>query len=320
MKSLFHKKVIYTTVIIAVALLLGTAVLFLQPQQLSQPKATIIDQLSNTKLTDSSRHMNQSFIDKTRALLYTHFPEVDYYADNATVENYRNLPSMGYKLILWRAHSALDESGYVAMSTSENNGTSDYPQYSNGELTLCKITGDPKFYFAITPKFISEVMSGRFEDAVIILMSCNGLNEGYKKTAEALKEKGAIAVVSWDQWIESNDNDNAIALLLSYLLNENDTISQAVARVPEQPGPSHLGYFPEDAAGYHIPNYNEKMTASKAGFNAMLNRQQIVTYRSSCAYRKVDRAKWPIASAASKLSETTGYEAVLPSDLAFGVF
>jgi len=236
-------------------------VLFLLPHQPGEPKAAIIDQLSSSLLTDSSRHVNQSFINTAEALLYTHFPEVDYYSDNATVESYRDLASMGYKLILWRAHSAVDESdGYVAISTSENNATSDYPQYANGELTLCKIEGDPKFYFAITPKFITDVMTGTFQDTVIILMSCNGLGQGYTKTAEALTEKGALAIISWDEWIESNDNDNAIALLLNYLLNENYTISQAVGKVPQQSGPSNLGYFPENSsvAGYQIPNYNEK--------------------------------------------------------------
>jgi hypothetical protein len=221
---------------------------------------------------------------------------------------------MGYKLIVWRAHSALDESGYIAISTSENNGSKDYEQYSNGELTLCKIAGDPRFYFAITPKFVAQVMSGRFEDTVIILMSCNGLKQGYTKTAEAFKEKGARTVISWDQWIESNDNDNAIALLLGYLLDENDTnISEAVRRVPTQPGPSSLSYFPESAADYHIPNYNKKTVASITGPDAMLGPRETSAERSNCAnYKLVDLARWLNASTASKRSKIIDYEEAPP--------
>jgi hypothetical protein len=312
---LFSRKIIYAGIIVVIALLVGASVLFLQPQQQpTQPKAAIIDQLSSSLLTNSSRHMNESFISTAEALLYTHFPEVDYYSDNATVENYRNLASMGYKLILWRAHSAVDQSdGYIAISTSENNATSDYPQYSNGELVYCKIVGDPNFYFAITPKFITDVMPGRFEDTVIILMSCNGLGPGYTNTADALIDKGALAIISWNEWIESNDNDNAIAQLLQYLLNDNDTISQAVGKVPEQFGPSDLEYYPAGAAGYRIPNYNEKTATVDVGVAFSPSLQQIETgYSYVNPEREPDPTRWITASAASKPSKTTGYEAVHP--------
>jgi hypothetical protein len=310
---LFNRKIIYVGIIVVVALLVGASVLFLQPQQPTQPKAAIIDQLSSSLLTESSRHLNQSFISTAEALLCTHFPEVDYYSDNATVENYRNLASMGYKLILWRAHSAVDETdGYIAISTSENNATSDYPQYSNGELVYCRITDDPKFYFAITPKFITDIMTGRFEDTVIILMSCNGLGQGYVNTANALKNKGALAVISWDEWIESNDNDNAITLLLQYLLNENDTVSQAVAKIPQQFGPCTLKYYPAGAAGYYIPNYNEKTATVDVRVTSSPYPRQIATFCSYVDPSEPGQTRWIIASAASKPSKTTGYEAAHP--------
>ena len=38
-------------------------------------------------------------------------------------------------------------------------------------------------------------MSGRFEDTVIILMSCNGLKQGYYETAKAFIEKGAKVLI-----------------------------------------------------------------------------------------------------------------------------
>jgi hypothetical protein len=315
---LFRKTIVYVGIIVVVALLIGTSALFLQPQQSTVPKAAIIDQLSSSTLTNSSQDVNETFIDTARTLLYTHFPEVDYYSDNATVENYKNLASMGYKLIIWRAHSAVDNvSGYVAISTTENNETSDYPQYSNGELTLCMITGDPKFYFAITPKFITDVMTGRFADTVIILMSCNGLSQKYIKTAEALKDKGALAVISWDYWIESNDNDNGITLLLDYLLNENETISQAVAKVG-QVGPyvTTLEYFPpgnSSAARYRIPNYNEKTATVDVGVTSSPGSRPTETV-CSCVNpeSEPDLTRWITASAASRPSKTTGYEAIRP--------
>jgi hypothetical protein len=309
------QKKIYTAVMIVIILLLMGAALYFYHQQPGAPKAAIIDQLSSSELTSSSRDVNQTFIDAATALLYTRFPEVDYYSDNATVDNYKNLPSDGYKLIIWRAHSAIDESGYIAISTCENNGTSDYPQYSNGELTLCDILGDPRMYFAITPKFVTEIMSGRFDDTVIILMSCNGLKEGYTRTAEALEEKGAGAIISWDGWIENANNDGATALLLNCLINENNTIQEAVDKIPQQQsvyGPSELRFFPtsNQTADYRIPNYNEKTATSNAWLGGILSLRLTQAERCNCAnYEIVDSVKALDVSTALKRSHITDYEA-----------
>jgi len=325
MNSLVQKKTIYAAATIAIILLLAGAALFFYLQQLPRkPKAAIIDQLSSSYLTNSSRYVNQTFINETRTLLSTYFPEVDYYSDNATVDNYKSLPSDGYKLIIWRAHSAIDLSGmFIAISTSENNGTSDYPQYSNGELTLCDIKPDPTMYFAITPKFITEVMSGRFDDTVIILMTCNGLEGRYTKTAEALEEKGAKAIISWDNWIEASNNDGATALLLNYLINENNTIQQAVAKIPPQPpspfgGPSQMRFYPtsNETADYRIPNYNEKATISNAWSGGMQTFRNVDAEGSNRANQEpeVDSAKLPDVSIALKRSRIAGYEELHPQD------
>ncbi len=271
-KSAKNRKLVYATVIV-IAVLISAALLFYSyPYQHSQPRAAIIDQLSSSKLSTISRYQNQTFITEAQELLLARFFQVDYYSDNATVDNYKILPSLGYKLIIWRAHSALDlKSQYVAISTSERSGSRNYDQYSNDQLTLCNITGDPRLYFAITPKFVEECMDGRFEDTVIILMSCNGLKSGYGKTAEAFIQKGAKIFVGWDGWIDSSDNDNAITLFLQRLIVQNSTIGEAVAQTPEYDSPlygsTRLDYYPHtEVAGYRIPDYRGNNTAPSAGF------------------------------------------------------
>lgn len=267
-----NKKLISAIVVIVTVLLVTGSVLHFYPQQPNQPKAAIIDQLSSSQLTSSSRYVNQTFIDAATSLLYTRFPRVDYYSDNATVDNYRNLPSMGYKLVIWRAHTALDnQSKFVAISTSERYGSKDYEQYSSGQLTLCQIKGDQVMYFAITPKFIEETMSGEFEDTVIILMTCNGLKTDYFKTAEAFVQRGAKVLTSWDSWISSSDSDYATTLLLQYLISENNTISEAVGKIPSYPsvwGPAKLDFYPKnnpEIAEYTIPNYKQNDSAYNTG-------------------------------------------------------
>jgi hypothetical protein len=267
------KRIIYATIAIVTVLILTVVLLFFFPHQLSQPKAAIIDQLSSSQLSASSRHENKMFVETAKELLYKRFSEVDYYSDNATVDQYKHLPSLDYKLIVWRVHSAVDPEHYVAISTSERYVQGKYDQYSEDQLKLCNITGDPYLYFAITPDFVKDCMDGRFEDTVVILMSCNGLNHEYYKTAQTFVERGVKVFISWDGWIGSSDNDNAITLLLQYLINENNTIREAVNKIPKYSysvgyPPSRLGYYPTDPeiADYRIPNYKQNNIASNAGF------------------------------------------------------
>ena len=267
---MIKKTLLYLITSIAVVTLLAAVLFYYYSSVPGEPRAAIIDQLSSSRLTNSSRYVNQTFVDDTKALLSMRFSKVDYYSDNATVDNYKTLSSMGYKLIIWRAHSALDESKYVAISTSERDGSRDYDQYSNDQLKLCNITGDPILYFAITPKFVTECMTGRFDDTVIILMSCNGLKENYYGTAEAFVEKGAKVFISWDGWINESDNDGATTLLLQHLINENNTVGEAINKIPQyvsEWGPSKLDFYPKtvsETAEYRIPSYIGSTNGTKA--------------------------------------------------------
>jgi len=270
----YNKRSVYIAIAILVMLIVLTGFfLYRSPSRPSQPKAAIIDQLSSSQLTPTSRYRNETFIETAKDMLYRRFPEVDYYSDNATVDQYTSLPSLGYKLIIWRVHSALDEDYFIAISSSERYSPQKYNQYSADQLTLCNITGDPNLYFAITPKFIEECMSGRFEDTVVVLMSCNGLKERYTKTAQAFIEKGVRAFISWDGWIDSASNDQAITLLLDYLIDKNNTISEAVHKIPsyfsELYGSSTLNYYPDQASDYHIPDYKEDGAGNQAGLIVM---------------------------------------------------
>jgi hypothetical protein len=275
-KSINTKKLGYITVTVIVMLILAGMVFYFFPRQPPQPKAAIIDQLNSSQLTDDARYRNQTFVEIARNLLYERFSQVDYYSDNATVDQYKLLASLGYKLIIWRAHSALAlESNFVAISSSEKYGSKNYDQYlESGLLILGNVSDNINYYFEITPKFIVECMNGRFEDTVIILMSCNGLKSDYYKTAETFIEKGVKAFISWDGWIASSDNDAGATLLLQHLISENKTIGAAVDEIPtyfSSFGVSTLKYYPEtsDVANYHIPNYKQNTLSANATFAAI---------------------------------------------------
>jgi hypothetical protein len=271
-KPVYNKRLAYAVVAVILMLVLTFSYFFLFRQsQPIEPKAAIIDQLSSSQLSQGTRHENKTFVENATTLLYQRFSTVDYYSDNATVEQYSKLASLNYKLIIWRAHSALDPEKYIAICSSERYVSGKYEQYSPEQLKLCNITDDPFLYFAITPNFVKECISGSFEDTVIILMSCNGLKTGYTKTAEAFIEKGAKVFISWNGWIYPQDNDNATVLLLDYLINQNNTIFEAAKKIPEYStdmGKSQLDYYPHtpEVENYCIPNYKQHSNISSAGF------------------------------------------------------
>jgi hypothetical protein len=277
-KPVHNKKLIYVAVALASILILTSMTLYIFSRQPSQPKAAIIDQLSSSQLIGDARCPNQTFVETAKSLLSQRFSEVDYYSDNATVDQYRLLASLGYKLIIWRAHSALAlESNFIAISTSERNSPQNHDRYltylNSVQLILGNVSDSVNYYLEITPKFIVECMNGRFEDTVIVLMSCNGLKSGYYQTAETFIQKGVKAFISWDRWIGSSDNDDGITILLQRLITENKTISTAVDGISYDSsfGPCNLHYYPDtsEVSNYTIPDYRQNNLAANTMFAAM---------------------------------------------------
>ncbi len=260
-----RKLLLATGLIAVIVLILASVLVFLRPVAPPLPSAAIIDQLSSSQLADPSRYPNQTFVGEAKTLLQTRFSKIDYYSDNATVDQYKALPTRGYKFIIWRAHSALDlTSKYVAICTTEKYGAKNYNQYlENGQLTLCNISFDPNWYFGITPLFVREAMSGSFEDTVIVFMSCNGLKNEYYSTASAFTEKGVKAFVSWDGFVDPSDNDNGVSLFLHRLIDGNSTIQQAALSIQYSSdfGLTGLNWYPPEAGSFRVPDYRSAHSA-----------------------------------------------------------
>lgn len=90
-------------------------------------------------------------------------------------------------------------------------------------------------------------MKGRFQNTLIIMMGCEGLENSLM--AEAFTEKGAKAYIGWDDSILGTRNDPAIRCLLQHLIMEKQTVEKAVANTmkefpPSQNDNSVLQYYP----------------------------------------------------------------------------
>lgn len=201
----------------------------------SQLRAAIVDHLSLT-------YPNQTFIQTATTILEQGGYAVDYYpGKNVTVDFYRDLATHGYRLIILRVHSALGGAGHppLALFTSElYDKTRYFYEQLAGQLQIVLFNeGLDKGtkYFGVMPSFITSSLNGRFDNATIIMMGCDGL--AYNDTANAFIEKGASAVIGWTSSVSADHTDQATACLLQHLMTERQTIKQAVENTKKQVGP-----------------------------------------------------------------------------------
>jgi hypothetical protein len=219
----------------------------------SGPKAAIVDQLS-------AREPDPAFVKAATATLKQAGYSVDYYpSDEVTVGLYSNLPARDYDIVLLRAHSAVPEKDLalpadvdpailqrimdkigddVLLFTSETYDENAYIEDQKA-LRLFPVVypGDQmsESYFAISSGFVASSMTGRFNGATVILMGCSSLAS--ERTAAALVDRGAAAVVGWSDTVSPAHTDAATERLLQLLLADGEPIAEAVTKTMAELGP-----------------------------------------------------------------------------------
>ena len=222
------------------------------PDHAGNATAVIIDQLS-------SFQENDEFIGNVTRELEDFGFEVDLYqGSNITVEFYRQLPTYGYKLIIFRAHSGiLEQDGEVMLRTvlftNEDYTESRYAlEQVYEQLVMGGACQGCPMMFGITSKFVraegvfgqGSDMEGRFDDTVVIMMGCSGI--ALPDLAQAFIDKGASIYLAWDRSVELYYVDSAIPYLMNQLCSEQVTIRQAVDNTMDVIGPD--------------PNYGAELT------------------------------------------------------------
>jgi len=217
------------------------------PDNLGKPRAAIVDQLYNLQ-------PNEAFIaEVTRELEEYGFAVDLYQGDEITVDFYCDLPSHGYKLIVFRAHSGLLGGGdfYIpetVLFTNEEYSTSRHPtDQVRGRLTMGAPGPGQPVMFGITASFVTGSMKGRFDDTVIIIMGCGGI--ALTDLAQAFVDKGASAYLAWDLSTLLHYADEATLYLTGQLCSEKATIKEAVDSTMHVKGPDPeyeavLQYYP----------------------------------------------------------------------------
>jgi hypothetical protein len=246
-----------------IALAIVGVVVFVRIYPMSRPstdnvgmlRAAIVDQLS-------SFQENEGFVVNVTKELEDYGFEVDLYqGDEITVEFYRQLPTRGYKLILFRAHSGLlAEDGEVKPRTvlftnEEYSETDYYLEQLYDQLAMGGACEGCPMMFGITPEFVSAAsvvgratdMEGRFDDTVIIMMGCGGIY--LPDLAEAFVNKGASVYLAWDASVDLDYVDIATPYLIKQLCSDKVTIKEVVDSTMHIIGPdpeyeAELQYYP----------------------------------------------------------------------------
>lgn len=219
----------------------------------NSPKAAIIDQLYLLS-------PNQDFIDEVKGELEDYGFEVDVHqGDKVTVELYRNLPSYGYKLIIFRAHAGLmqkEGSSITPAITFVFTGQKhEQHKYSVEQLleriVPAEMTPEYPLVFAVNSEFVKRSVEGEFDNTVIIMTGCTCLK--YSDLANGFMEKGASAYIGYDASVRLDYSDESSAYLLEQLCSGNHTIKEAVERTIADKGAdpeygAKLDYWPLEAA------------------------------------------------------------------------
>ena len=227
---------------IAAAAVIGGLLIANQgPDEPPGPKtAVIIDQLS---LSVPNPRFAESAMNKLTAAGY----KVDYYpGEFVTVDFYRELPTLGYDIIVWRAHAGLSrevdkdtgevsEIESVSLFSGELYDEDKYVNEQNkGQVGWSVMTEGGPSYFGVGERFVREVMNGKFDDTIIVMMGCDGL--ATQQTAQAFLDKGVRAFVSWSRPVSATHTDSSTQVLLENLLQGGLSVGDAVTQTATEVG------------------------------------------------------------------------------------
>ena len=225
----------------------------------AKPGAAIIDQLYSVK-------PNPLYIEKTREILEAHGYAVDVWqGDDITVSFYRDLPTRGYKLIIFRTHlgilSLVGKSEVIPMETTclFTNEIYDTRKHVleqfDERLQEGQMSEDYPTVFTLTPKFVTDSMNGDFEDTAILMMGC--ASSYWDDMSTAFVEKGASVYLGWSATVTLDYLDSAALDLVDNLLTKQMNIEQATASTMDEAGydpyyNARLRYYPDSAASDHL--------------------------------------------------------------------
>jgi len=249
---------IFVVVLILTALVLSSCGSPSGKSEGSQYKAAIIDQLYVLE-------PNPAFLTEATQILESYGFTVDLWqGQEITVDFYRELPKLGYKIIVMRVHSGLlltlEESKVKPLETTYLFTAEEYTttRYVSEQLTdkvsNALMTEDYPLVFAVNSEFIKDG-KGKFDRTVIISMGCESYY--FDDMPDVFIEKGASVYMGWSTVVSLEYVDEATLHLLGSLCTENLTVERGIARTMAEIGydphfDAYLKYYPAESGSKNI--------------------------------------------------------------------
>ena len=193
------------------------------------PKAALIDALSNTSA-------DEVFDDTLNRTLQSAGFGVDFYgAERVTVSFLENFPS-GYKLVIFRVHSALASYKDLYLFTAEPYSSGNYSAEQSFLLVKeAYATESSQPVFAVNWGFVERLMTGRFNGTLVVVMGCDGANDVLM--SQEFMNQGAVGYVGWNGSVLLSHSDEAILRLVSDVYVSKLSLKEAVNDTNSQVGP-----------------------------------------------------------------------------------
>ena len=216
-------------------------------------RAAIIDQLHVLE-------PNPGYIAQVTELLESYGFGVDVWqGEEITVDFYRELPKLEYKLILFRVHSGIllalegskvTPSQVTYLFTAESYSTTRHVSDQLTDRVANALMNDKyPLVFAINSDFIINDLKGDFDNTAVIVMGCE--SQYLDDMAEAFVTKGASLYVGWSTIVSLEHVDKAAVDLLTNLCVEDLTVADSIAKTMGTVGndpyfKAYLKHYPVD--------------------------------------------------------------------------
>jgi hypothetical protein len=195
----------------------------------TSPRAALIDALSNAS-------ENGDFASSVNLTLQEAGFSVDVYRGGEVTVDFLEKFVGGYKLVIFRMHSALSSDNQLYLFTAEPYSREKYSQEQHFLLVKEAIASESSQpVFAVNWGFVKRLMAGEFNGTLVVVMGCDGASDPV--ISREFVNQGAVGYVGWSGPVLLSHSDEAVLRLVEDLYVGRQPLKEAADDVNSQVGP-----------------------------------------------------------------------------------
>jgi hypothetical protein len=193
------------------------------------PRAAVIDTLSNASL-------GGEFDDSVNRTLHEAGFGVDVYQGGQVTVDFLEKFSGGYKLVIFRVHSALAAKNELYIFTAEPYSSQKH--LAEQSFLLVKeayATESSQPVFAVNWGFVKRLMTGEFNGTLVVVMGCDGALDPL--LSQEFVNQGAVGYIGWNGPVLLDHSDKAVQHFVDDLYVSKQPLKEAVNDTNTRVGP-----------------------------------------------------------------------------------